>query len=41
MLTYIVHLLDKSNKIYKMHSTYYIKIMFYLVMGVRCGAKSK
>jgi len=24
-----------------MHGTYYIKIMFYLVMGVGCGAKSK
>jgi len=24
-----------------MHGTNYIKITFYLVMGVRCGAKSK
>jgi len=36
-----VHLLDKCIKIYKMNSTYYIEIMSYVVVGVRCGAKSK
>jgi hypothetical protein len=41
MLTYIVYLLDKYNKIYKLHGTNYIKIMFYFVMGVRGGAKGK
>jgi len=36
-----MHLLDKYNKIYKMHGTNYIKIAFYLVMGISCGAKCK
>jgi len=41
MLTYIVHLLDKYNKIYNVNSIYCIRIMSYLVMGVRCSVKSK